>query len=135
MTPPLANPAPMSRNPVIAAWFAGLLLALLVLLAGATPLWLAVQDAIYWVEDTLIELNQPIIIVLRAVAIGFALTTVLLIRAAATRGLPVRGTAGGAVVLWLVVVVGLQNAPSGLRWGLAALIAFAATLSLSRRTA
>lgn len=125
----------MSRNPVIAAWLAGLVLALLVLLAGATPLWLAVQDMIYWVEDTLIELNQPLILVLRAAAIGLALTAVLLTRAAVIRGLPIRGTAGGALVLWLIVVVGLQNAPAGLRWGLAALIALAATLSLSRRTA
>ena len=125
----------MSRNPVIAAWLAGLVLALLILLAGATPLWLTVQDAIYWVEDALIELNQPMIVVLRAAAIGLALTAVLLTRAAAVRGVPIRGTAGGAIVLWLIVVVGLQNAPAGLRWGLAALIALAATLSLSRRTA
>jgi hypothetical protein len=125
----------MSRSPVVIAWLAGLLLALLVLLAGATPLWLAVQDTIDWVQETLIELNQPVILVLRAAAIGLALTTVLLTRAAVNRGVPVRGTVGGAIVLWLIVVVGLQNAPPGLRWGIAALIAFAATLSLSRRTA
>jgi hypothetical protein len=125
----------MPRSPVIAAWIAGLVLALVVLLAGATPLWIAVQEGLDWLTYTLVSLSEPVILVLRAAAIGLALTAVLLARSAAARGLPARGTLAGAALLWVLIVVVLQHAPSGLRWGLAALVALAATLSLSRRAA
>jgi len=124
----------MTRNSVAAAWLAGLLLALVILLAGATPLWLAIQNALDWLTYTLMDLSEPAVLLLRAAAIGLALTTVLLARAAASHGAPVRGVLSGAIVLWLLVVVALQHGPPGLRWGLAALVAFAATLSLTRRT-
>ena len=125
----------MTRNSIAAAWLAGLLLALVVLLAGATPLWLALQSALDWLTFTLMDLSEPVVLLLRAAAIGLALTAVLLARAAATRGVAVRGVLSGGIVLWLLVVVALQHGPPGLRWGLAALVALAATLSLSRRTA
>lgn len=125
----------MTRAPIAAAWLAGLVLALVVLLAGATPLWLAVQDAWDWLNYTLMSLSEPTVLVLRAAAIGLALTAVLLARAAVSRGVPVRGVLGGAIVLWIVVVIAFQNGPQGLRWGLATLIALAATLALTRRTA
>lgn len=117
-----------------AAWLAGLLLALLVLLAGATPLWLQLQLWLNELTYALIELGGPVILLLRAAAIGLALTAALLARAAANRGTPVRGTIAAAAILWLLVVVAFAHGPPGLRWGLAAIIALAATLSLSRRT-
>ncbi len=125
----------MTRNSIAAAWLAGLLLALVILLAGATPFWLAIQNALDWLTYTLMDLSEPTVLLLRAAAIGLALTAVLLARAAASRGIPVRGILSGAIVLWLLIVVALQHGPPGLRWGLAALVALAATLSLSRRTA
>lgn len=125
----------MPRNPVAAAWVAGLLVALVVLIAGATPLWLSLQAALDWLTFTLIGLGEPVVLLLRAAAIGLALTAILLARAAASHGVSVRGTIAGAAVLWLVAVVALQHGPPGLRWGIAALVAFAATLSLSRRAA
>jgi len=123
----------MSRNPIAAAWIAGLLVALLILLGGATPLWLAVQDALTWLTITLSELSGPVVLVLRAAAIGLAITAVLLARAAALRGIPARGTIAGAAVLWVLAVTVLQPQSPGLGWGIAALVALAATLSLSRR--
>ncbi len=125
----------MTRNSVAAAWLAGLLLALVVLLAGAAPLWLAVQEAVDWLTDTLMDLSAPVVLLLRAAAIGLAFTAILLARTAASRGVPVRGILSGAIVLWVLVVVALDHGPPGLRWGLATLVALAATLSLSRRTA
>lgn len=125
----------MPRHPVAAAWIAGLLVALLVLVAGATPLWLALQDALNALVDQLVRLSWPAVLVLRAAAIGLGLTAILLARAAASRGLPVRGTLVGAAAIWIAAVVALQNGPPGLRWGIAALVALAATLSLSRRAA
>ncbi len=125
----------MTRNSAAAAWLAGLVLALIILLAGATPLWLAIQNALDWLTYTFMDLSEPAVLVLRAAAIGLALTAVLLARAAASRGIPVRGVLSGAIVLWLLIVLALQHGPPGLRWGLAALVALAATLSLSRRTA
>jgi len=125
----------MPRNSTAAAWLAGILVAILILLAGATPLWLAVQDALDWVTYTLVSLSGPVVLVLRAAAIGLGITAVLLARAAVARGVPVRGTIIGAAVLWILSVAVLQHGPPGLRWGIAALIALAATLSLSRPTA
>lgn len=125
----------MSRNPITAAWLVGLLVALVILLAGATPLWLSLQYALDWLTYTLASLSGPVVLVLRAAAIGLGITAVLLARAAASRGIPVRGTVAGAVVLWILSVAALQHGPPGLRWGIAALVALAATLSLSRRTA
>lgn len=125
----------MPRNSIAAAWLAGLLVALLILLAGATPLWLALQDALDWLAYTLSSLSGPVVLVLRAAAIGLGLTAILLARAAASRGVAVRGTVAGAAVLWILSVTALQHGPPGLRWGIAALVALAATLSLSRRTA
>lgn len=124
----------MIRTPVTAAWLAGLLLALLVLLAGATPLWIQLQLWLDWLTYALIGLSGPVILLLRAAAFGLALTAVLLARAAAARGIPVRGTIAAAAILWIVVIVAFAHGPPGLRWGLASIIALAATLSLSRRT-
>lgn len=125
----------MTRNSVATAWVAGLLVAVLILLAGATPLWLALQDAFDWLTYTLIGLSGPVVLVLRAAAIGLGITAILLARASAARGVPVRSTIAGAAVLWILAVAMLQHGPPGLRWGLAALVALAATLSLSRRIA
>jgi hypothetical protein len=124
----------MTRNSIAAAWLAGLFLALVILLAGATPLWLAVQEGLDWLNYTFMSLSEPAVLVLRAAAIGLAFTAILLARAATSRGVPVRGVLGGAIVLWVIVVIAFQGGSQGLRWGLATLIALAATLALSRRT-
>ena len=128
----------MSRNPILVAWAAGLVLAVAVYLVGPERLVFRLFDNLHllgwWLSEVVAQLGGVMADAVRALAVGLYVTFVALGLAVQQRG----GSARGAlfwvsVLFWLLAagVIGIEDGPG--RWVLALALVTVASVGMTTR--
>lgn len=128
----------MSRNPIVVAWVAGLVLAAAVYVVGPERLVFRLIDNLHllawWIEEGLAQLGGVMAEAVRALAIGLYVTFVALALAVQQRGGSARSALFWVSVLFWLLAAGVVGTEDGQgRWVMALALVAVASIAMTAR--
>ena len=128
----------MSRNPIVVAWVAGLVLAAAVYIVGPERLVFRLIDNLHllawWIEEGLAQLGGVTAEAVRALAIGLYVTFAALALAVQQRGGSARSALFWVSVLFWLLAAGVIGAEDGQgRWVMALALVAVASIAMTAR--
>ena len=128
----------MSRNPIVVAWVAGLVLAAAVYVVGPERLVFRLIDNLHllawWIEEGLAQLGGVTAEAVRALAIGLYVTFAALALAVQQRGGSARSALFWVSVLFWLLAAGVIGAEDGQgRWVMALALVAVASIAMTAR--